>query len=172
MTKAVITGFFCFLLFVGLHIFIFHNFHIRRRFFTMAKLFSGFALLYVAAYLIISEEDIALALGPAIPLLGFLNGAFLHYFFFHFYLNFIQIVDRSTCTRILVEIESSPRHRLNPEELKQRYSMDDKIFYELHDMVTMGRLEKRGDFYANTLKGRWHYRLFKFIRDFLRLEKN
>jgi hypothetical protein len=42
----------------------------------------------------------------------------------------------------------------------------------LDDMVIMGRLEKKGNFYANTGKGRLHYRVFRYLREFLRLEKN
>jgi len=174
MTKAVITGFACFLLFIVFHILLFHNFNIRRRFYAMARLFFIMLLAYAAAFFLVTEEHVQRLIQPllSLTLVGFLNGAFLHYFFFHFYLHFIQIVDRSPCTRILVEIESSPERCLTLEELKQRYSIDAKIAHELDDMVIMGRLEKKGNSYANTWKGRLHYRVFRYLREFLRLEKN
>jgi len=173
MIKGIILGFLCFLAFILSHIFIFHNFNIKRRFYTIVKLFLFMSLIYTTLFFFISETQIQRYSDRffSLVLLGFLNGAFLHFLFCYFYLYFIQIVDRSPSIRILIEIENSPIRRLNTEQIKQKYSMEEKVSDELEDMVILGRLAKEGSFYKNTPKGNWHSKIFRFIREYLKLQK-
>lgn len=173
MAKGIVIGLFCFLLFLS-HTFIFHEFNIKRRLFTMVSIFFCVMLIYVALFFMISENQIEKFSKFFIPLalLAFLNGAFLHFFFCYFYLHLIQVIDRSPSTRIMVEIENSPQKRLTLEEIKQLYSIDKKISQELEDMVILRRLNKESDFYINTDKGRTHLKIFKYIRDYLKLRRS
>lgn len=173
MTKGIILGFLCFILFIILHIYIFHNFRIKRYFFSMVKISFLVLLIYIMMFLAIPEENLQRNIESFLPisLIAFFTGAFLHLFFGYFYLYFIQIVDRSPCTRILVEIENSPQKKLSLEQIKQRFSIDKKIGDELEDMVILGRLNKDSEFYIVTQKGRLHCKIFKFIREYLKLRK-
>jgi len=173
MTKGIIVGFFCFLLFLS-HIFIFHNFNIKRRFFMMVKVFASGLVVYLLLFLMIDENSVQRLIGIFVPMivLGFLNGAFLHFFFWYFYLHFIQIVDRTPTARIMIEIQRSPEKRLSLEEMKRLYSIDRKISCELEDMVVLGHLSRESDFYKITPKGRKHMLIFKNIRNYLKLRRS
>jgi hypothetical protein len=139
----------------------------------MVKIFLLEIVIYIILFSLIPEYIIQryVQLVFSVYFFGFLNGVFLHFFLFHFYLHFIQIIDRSPSTRILVELENAPERKLTLEQLKERYSLDKKIDDELEDMVILGRLDKDGDFYVNTLKGQKHNKIFKLIREYLKLEK-
>lgn len=173
MIKGIILGLLCFVAFILSHIFIFHNFNIKRRFYTMVKLFLFIPLIYTTLFSFTSEVRIQryIETFSSLALVGFLNGTFLHFLFCYFYLYFIQIVDRSPSTRILIEIENSAERRLNTEQIKQKYSIGEKVLAALEDMVILGRLAKERGSYKNTLKGNWHCKIFRFIREYLKLHK-
>ncbi|MFA5157417.1 MAG: hypothetical protein WC532_08580 [Candidatus Omnitrophota bacterium] len=169
MVKGLFLGVFCFLLFL-LHTSIFHRFNIRRKFFAVALSFFGGLFIYTLLFLAVPREYFQ-NIAPALAL-AFLNGAFLHFFFYYFYIHFIQIMDRSVSTRMMTEIEKSPACRLKAEELEMAYSMDEKISTEMEDMVILGRLIKDGDEYRLAPKGRLHSAVFKNVRDYLRLRRS
>ena len=173
MIKSIVIGFFCFLLFF-LHTFIFHNFNIKRRFYFIVKVFFCVLPVYVVLFAVISENQMQRFVTILLPitLFAFLNGTFLHFFFYHFYLHLIQIIDRSPSTRIMIEIESSPEKTLTLEQIKELYSMDRTISDKLEDMIILGRLNKKSNFYIITPKGKMHMRIFKFIRDYLGLRRS
>jgi hypothetical protein len=169
MIKGLFLGLSCFLLFLS-HIFILHKFNIRRKFFAIAVSSSCGLFLYSVCFLA-TPKSFFYGVIPVI-LLAFLNGAFLHFFLGYFYLHLIQLIDRSLSTRMMVEIEKSPSHKLSAQELKQAYSIDEKISYELEDMVVLGRLVKENGAYKLTPKGKFHSGVFKMIRNYLKLKRN
>jgi hypothetical protein len=169
MIKGLYIGLFCFLLFLS-HLFIFHKFNIRRKFFTIAVTFFCGIFIYTIFFLAI-PRDFFDYLIPVL-LLAFLNGAFLHFFFCYFYIHFIQVIDRSPSTRIMLEIEKSVSGKVSLGELRQVYSLEEKIFAELKDMVILGRLVKENDVYKLAPKGRFHSAIFKAIRNYLGLRRS
>ncbi len=173
MIKGIAIGFFCFLLFLS-HIFIFHNFNIKRRFYRMAKVFLFGLFVYALLFILIDEKWAQRFTGFFMPpaALAFLNGAFLHFFFWYFYLHFIQIVDRTPTARIMIEIQKSLGKKLSLEQIKQSYSIDKKISCELEDMVVLGYLSRESDFYRITPKGRRHMLFFKVVRGYLKLRRS
>jgi hypothetical protein len=72
----------------------------------------------------------------------------------------------------MVEIENSPGKKLAFEEVRQVYSLDEKINAELEDMVILGRFSQEEGSYILTPKGRMHTRIFQFVRNYLKLERN
>ena len=174
MLKGITLGLVSFIIFLFLNIIILHNFNIKRRFYTILRIFLAVLLFYVLFFFFIPLVLTKALQQHAVLLiyLAFLNGAFLHFFFYYFYLHFIQIIDRSPSTRILIEIETSFEKKLSLEQLKERYSIDKKVSCELQDMVILGSLKKEGNYFMNTAKGRFHCNVFKSLREYLRLEKN
>ena len=140
----------------------------------MARFFFCGLLIYAALFLIVQEGQIQRFITSFMPiwLVAFLNGAFLHFFFWFFYLHFIQIMDRTPTARIMIEIEASPQKKLSLDELKKLYSFDRKVSGELEDLVLFRRLEKEANLYKITPKGRIHLKIFKSIRDYLRLARS
>lgn len=173
MTKGIIIGTFCFLLFL-LHIFIFHYFNIKRRFYAIVKVFLSGLLIYIILFILISEKQTQRFITFFMPVVvfAFLNGAILHLILGYFYLYFIQIIDRTPTARIMIEIENSPEKKLTLEQIKQLYSIDKKISCELEDMLVLGSVSKMSGFYINTTKGRMHMLIFKTIRDYLKLRRS
>lgn len=175
MLKGAILGALSFIIFFFLNIIILHNFNIKRRFYTVLRIFLGVLLFYLFSFFLIPSTAITQVIleNTALSIfLAFLNGTFLHFFLYYFYLHFIQVIDRSPSTRILIEIKNSPEKKLSLGQLKENYSIDKKISYELEDMVILGSLKKEGNYFANTAKGKLHCNIFKFIREYLKLERN
>lgn len=173
MTKGIVIAFFCFLFFL-LHIFIFHSFDIKCRFYVMVKVFFCGILIYLLLFILIPEQQVQKIVTFFIPvtIFAFLNGAFLHFFLFYFYLHLIQIIDRTPTARIMIEIERSPGKKLSLEQLKELYSIDKKISNEIEDMVFLRYLKKENDFYGITPRGRKHMIIFKSIRAYLKLRRS
>jgi len=169
MIKGLFLGLFCFLLFLS-HIFVFHGFSVRRKFFTIALFFSGGLFVYTLLFLFSPGDLFAGILPAAMP--AFLNGAFLHFFFWYFYIHSVQIMDRSVATRIMAEIEKSASGQLTHEEIARIYRIDEKVAGELEDMVMLGRLVKDGDKYRLTPRGRLHSALFKAVRNYMKLRRS
>lgn len=169
MIKGLFLGIVCFLAFLS-HIFILHNLNIRRKFFTIAVSFFCGTFIYTAFFLITPKSFLQGIVPIIFP--AFLNGAFLHFFFYYFHIHLIQVIDRSPATRMMVEIERSASGRLSPEQLKAVYSIDEKVSSELEDMVILGRLVKENDIYKLTPKGRLHSAIFKTMRDYLKLRRS
>ena len=70
----------------------------------------------------------------------------------------------------MIEIENSSSKRLTFDEIKEKYSLKDKLAYELEDMLHLGFISKDFQgFYINTSRGKRYSRFVKFMRDFLRL---
>jgi len=156
------------------NVFIFHLCSVKRRFFMLVKLFFGGTLLYSALFFTLPESLAQKTVSFLMPtsLFIFLTGAFLHFFFLFFYLYCIQLVDRSPSARMMIEIEDSGGKRTDLEEIKQLYQLERKVREELEDMTALGNLEKEGDYYRVTARGRKYLHFFKSIRDYLGLRRS
>ncbi|OGX15645.1 MAG: hypothetical protein A2166_02625 [Omnitrophica WOR_2 bacterium RBG_13_41_10] len=170
MLKGIIIGLLCFFIFLFFNIFIFHRFNIKRRFYLIGKIFFLVLLLYITLFIFTPTTVYASYLFRFIA--AFLNAFFIYFFIWYFYLHFIQIIDRSPSTRILIEIENSLHKKLSYEEIKKVYTIDTKFSHELEDMVILGRLKKEEGYFINTQKGTLHCKIFKFIREYLKLPRN
>ena len=65
MIKGFLIGFFCFIVFLILHIVIFHNWKIKRRFEVLARILCGLLPVYVLLYILIPTE--AMIIMPVDP---------------------------------------------------------------------------------------------------------
>ncbi|MCX5694709.1 MAG: hypothetical protein NT014_06300 [Candidatus Omnitrophica bacterium] len=72
----------------------------------------------------------------------------------------------------MIEINHSPESKLSLAQIKQRYSIDEKISDKIEDMAVLGYIKKEAGQYMLTSKGRKYMNFFKFVRDFLKLERN
>ena len=173
MIKGIIIGFTCFLIFLS-HVVIGHKINIKRHFHFMSGVFFLGILVYAILFIAVPADQIQRFISALLPLslLAFANGAFIYIFLCVLYLYLLQITDRSAAVRIAVEIEKSPEKQLTMEQIKRLYDIDDKIYNGLEDMAALGRLKKDGKYYMLTPKGRMHIRIFKPIRDYLRLTRN
>lgn len=169
MAKGLFLGLACFFLFLS-QVFIFHKINIRRKFLVITLAFFCGVIIYTVIFLIFPQGFFS-GIAP-LAVLAFLNGVFLHLFFFYFYIHFIQVIDRSPSTRIMVEIDKSSSGELSLEKIKEIYSIDEKISGELDDLVILGRLIKKGSRYKLTPKGRFHSAVFKTLRDYLHLRRS
>lgn len=171
MLKAILIASLCFILFIVLHFIIFHNMKIKRRFCSLLIIWLSLFPIYVILFSLIPEDTLLHFVSSFLPLkaIDFLNGIFLFFFISFFYLHLIEFVDRSVTTRIMMEIESSPKKKLTLEEIKKRYSLKEKISYELRDMIYLKFMSEDSGYFKNTPKGSGYARLIKFLRDFLRL---
>lgn len=173
MIKGIVIGFLCFTLFLS-HVIIFRKFDIKRRFFGMLNVFLLALVVYIVLFICISPNTINRFIISFIPgwLFAFLSGTFLHFFIFYLYLYFIQVIDRSPSTRIMVDIENSYGRKMTREDVNASYSFDRKVADELEDMVVLGRLNKEGAIYGLTAKGKTHLLIFKAIRDYFGLRRS
>ncbi len=129
---------------------------------------------YLILFLIFPDEKLQKMLEPMIPtqLFVFLSAAFLLLAICYLYLYFIQIMDRSPATRIMVELENSSGKGLSMQQIKDAYSFEKKITDELEDMVILGRLTKEGRCFKLTDKGIKHLAVFKYVRNYLGLRRS
>jgi hypothetical protein len=181
MLKGVAIGFVCFLLFLLLHAVIFHFREVKNRFLTLVKIFYAlipfYTLLYIlipADAILIMQADPAVVSGTVIGLskvFNFLIGLATYLAFFFGYCQFYFIIDRSVSIRMMIELEDEPRKKMTKQEIMRAYDFDDFITRRLKHMLDSKYIMKDSDYYRNTKKGRFHARLFKFLKDYLRLGK-
>ncbi len=171
MLSAIILSSIFFLLFLILHIFIFHGGMVKRRFRTLLIVSLFCLLLYSLSYYWLVLSGANKTLNAVLPsaFVDTLNGIFVYFFCFYFYAHLVIVLDRSVSVRMMTDIDRSDRRKLTLEELKSEYSLEDKFRYEVDDMIYLDRLIKTGDFIRNTPKGRTHAVIIKFLRDYLNI---
>ena len=69
----------------------------------------------------------------------------------------------------MVEIDKSPEKTITIDQLKSRYSLEEKFKKELDDMDFMDRIKHKDGFYMNTKKGLAHARVMEYLRKFLNI---
>lgn len=173
MINGILIGSGCFILFLS-NICFFRIFLIQRHFRFMALLFLMILVFYLILYAFFLNLHLQkyVSFFMTIKMFSFFNGIFLHFSICYLYLYLIQVIDRSPSTRMMIEINHSPESKLNLAQIKQCYSIDEKISDKIEDMVVLGYIKKEAGQYMVTNKGRKYMNFFKFVRDFLKLERN
>ena len=179
MLKGVVIGFFCFIVFLLLHIVIFHNRKIGQRFVTLVAIFCSLLPVYIFLYILIPVEamlilraDLSEAPGSVIGLskvFNFLIGILFYLFLFFGYCQFYFIIDRSISVKMMIELEKSGDKKLTLEQIKKVYSPDYILLRRLEHMIDSRYIVEDSGSYRNFPKGRIIARFFQFLKDYLQL---
>lgn len=160
-----------FIIFLIVHVYVFHTVQIKRRFRTLLVISLFCLLLYAMFFYGAFRLGVYGKINSVIPwqIADILNGIFLYFFFLYFYAHLVIVFDRSVTVRIMVDIEQSKHKQLRLDEIKAGYSLEDKFRYEIEDMIFLKRIAKEGAYIKNTEQGKIHARLIKFLRDYLNI---
>jgi hypothetical protein len=179
MLKGFVLGFFCFILFLFLHVVIFHTREIRHRFLSLAGIFSSLLPVYILLYILVPTE--AMLIMPADPRVtpgvvigiarafNFILGILIYLLLFFGYCQFYFIIDRSISVRIMIELEKSEDKKLTLEQIKNVYSPDYLLLRRLGHMIRSKYIIEDSGFYRNLGKGRIVARVFAFLKGYLRI---
>jgi len=179
MLKGVVVGFICFILFLLIHALIFHYRDIKHRFLVLVRIFVALIPLYILLYAVIPAD--ALVIMPADPgvvpgtviglsrVFNFLIGLVIYLFLWFGYCQFYFIVDRSVSVRIMIELEKHSQKKMTKEEIGDVYNIDNFLSRRLKHMIDSKYITEERSYYKNTAQGRLHAKLFKFLKDYLRL---
>ncbi|OGS22562.1 MAG: hypothetical protein A2252_03015 [Elusimicrobia bacterium RIFOXYA2_FULL_39_19] len=176
MLKGLFVGLFCFVLFLILHVVIFHfkKTEIKKRFRMIRNIFFALIPLYIILYAYIPRESLLLI--PADPnstsqfiinlskVLNFTIGFMLYVFLFMCYGQFYFILDRSLSVRMMVEL--SKQNKVTYDELKKVYSPDEVYARRFKHLVESGCSIETNGYYTNTPKGNalsWIFTISKKI---------
>ncbi len=180
MLKGFVIGFFCFILFLVLHILIFHNWKIKKRFAALVSIFCSILPVYALLYFLIPMD--AIVIMPADPTLtpgvvigiskifNFLTGVLIYLLLFFGYCQFYFIIDRSISVRVMIELIKSKDKKLTLEQIKKIYSPDYIFIRRLQHMIDTKYIIEDSGFYKNLLKGRIIAKLFQFLKSYLNLD--
>jgi len=182
MIKAVLIGFCCFILFLALHVVVFRTIELKERFRALTIIFFSIIPLYVFTYLLVPVDYLVIVpMEPVAPVMSgrsihfihgamnFMSGLMLYVFLFLGYCQFYFIVDRSISVRVMIEMEKAAGKRLNFDDIMRVYSFHGILARRLEHMVEGAYLVQDGDYYFNTTKGRVQAKVFRFLKEFLRL---
>lgn len=160
-----------FVFFLLVHIIIFHKKAPKRRFRTMIYIILFLLVLYTCVFYVCMKTGIYNKVNGLVSeyVVILLNGIFVYFFLCFFYFHQIIVFDSSVTTRIMVELEKSDNKRLTLNQLKEKYSLQEKYERELLDMGYMDRIAKEGEFYKNTKKGRQHALIIGYLRNYLNI---
>lgn len=182
MIKAVLIGFCCFILFLTFHVIVFRTIELKERFRALTIIFFSIIPLYAVAYLLVPADYLVIVpMEPVAPVfsqrsihfmhgaINFLSGLMLYVFLFLGYCQFYFIVDRSISVRVMIEMERAADKRLSFDDIMLVYSFHGILARRLEHMVEGEYLVREGDYYLNTPKGRLEARVFRFLKEFLKL---
>ena len=170
MKSAFILSIFSFLLFLVMHIYVFHEHRIKRRFRTLIIV----ALISILIYSIVYWFAVFCCQQPSLSgqvegISSLLRALFCYAFFAYFYFTHVVLVIRSITTRFMVDISRSKNKCLDIQQIKNSFSMHNKLKTEIEDMVELKRITQEEDYYTNTSKGSMQAKVFMMIRDYLNL---
>lgn len=166
MLKGILIALFCFILFLLIHVVLFHNRPIKKHFYTLVIIFSSLIPVYVLIYFLTPDF---LTDSASSTVVSFLNGIAIYIFLFFGYGHFYFLVARSLSVRMMIELENSPEKQLTFEQMKEVYNPDDLVWKRLEQMVNANYITKNSGYYKNTRKGRYEARICKFLKEFLQL---
>ncbi|MDP2923144.1 MAG: hypothetical protein Q8O30_05420 [Candidatus Omnitrophota bacterium] len=179
MLKGVVIGFFCFISFLILHVIIFHNREIKCRFLTLVMIFYALVPFYILLYIIIPADALVLISadprvmpGTVIGLsqvFNFFIGLAIYHLLFFGYCQFYFLLDRSVSVRTMIELMQHPQKKMTKEEIKKAYDFDDFISRRLKHMLDSKYITQESSYYTNTAKGRLLAKVFRFLKEYLRL---
>jgi len=160
-------------LFLVAHVAIFRLIELERRFRAMVRIMMAVGCTLLIVHLM-TMPDLGFlpheytTAGWAVDLL---NGLLAYGFLFIGYSMFYFLVDRGFSARMMIEIESSPKRRLQACDIAARYSLEMVLQRRLTEMLEIGRIVRRDSRYCNTGKGRVAAIMFAFVKRFLQLGK-
>lgn len=171
MLKGLVLAVCGFVLFLAVHVLVFRMQVPRLRFMAMVRIavVTGFALLVLHRS---TSPDLGFLpsqyteAGWAVDLL---NAVMVFTFLFIGYCLFYFLVDRGFSGRMMIEIDTSPDHRLRAEDIAARYSIEMVLRRRLGEMLEIGRIVERDGRYVNTPKGNAAAAMFAFVKKFLQL---
>lgn len=171
MVLSVLLAVLSFLVFMSIHIYIFHFRAPKKRFRSLIYTLVFSILVFTALFFLCEKAGLGKGINKLIPLklADLANGLFAYFFIYYFYLHLIVVFDRSVTPRMMMEIANSKDKRIRFEELKANYSLENKFKKELIDMDEMDRIKSRDGYYYNTAKGKSHARIMGFLRSFLHI---
>ena len=149
MLKGILLALAAFVMFLPLHVLVFHVVRPRARFRAMITLHGILTVSLLAAY-VSTPADVGVlpatrATGGAV--IGSINAVLVHWFLFMGYSMFYFLVDRGFSLRILIEIQQAPRGAMSQVELSAVYPPESVLLRRLDEMVGIGRLTREGDRY-------------------------
>lgn len=174
MLKVVIASFSAFVTFVIAHWLQFHFFNpVARVNWILAVAFFGL-LLNVGLYFLLPpnealEQRLSRSFKPMVKALPLLVACLVYSLLFLGYLEFYFTADRSITFRMLRITDERPTHSVTAEEMLSLYDTKGIVLYRLDDLVYGGYLEKTGDQYSVTAKGRRTLAIYRFTIDFLHM---
>ena len=166
MLEGILIALFCFILFLLIHVVIFHNRQVKKRFNTLVMIFLSLFPIYVLIYSLTSDF---LTNFTSSALVSFLNGILIYILLFFGYGHFYFLVDRSISVRTMVELENSRERKLTYEQLKEVYSPDNLLLRRVGEMLNGKYIIENSGCYKTTRKGRYQARLCKFLKEYLQL---
>ena len=179
MLKGFVIGFFCFIVFLILHNFIFHNWKIKFRFRALVWIFYSLLPLYMLLYTLIPGDAMLLMpinymITPVVvigisKIFNFSLGILIYLLFFFGYCQFYFIVDRSISVRIMIGLEKSKDKKLTLEQIKKAYKPDYIFLRRLEHMIDNKYITEESGFYKNLSKGKILARVFQFSKNYLNL---
>lgn len=182
MIKAVLIGFVCFILFLAFHVIVFRTINLTERFKALTIIFFSIIPLYTVTYLLVPADYLVIVpMEPVAPVvsqhfinsihgaINFISGLMLYVFLFLGYCQFYFIVDRSISVRVMIELERATNKRLSFEEIMSVYSFHGILARRLEHMLEGEYLVRHGNYYLNTPKGRMEAKVFRFLKEFLKL---
>ena len=166
MLEGILIALFCFILFLLIHVVIFHNRQVKKRFNTLVMIFLSLFPIYVLIYSLTSDF---LTNFTSSALVSFLNGILIYILLFFGYGHFYFLVDRSISVRTMVELENSRERKLTYEQLKEVYSPDNLLLRRVGEMLNGKYIIENSGCYKTTRKGRYQARLCKLLKEYLQL---
>ncbi|MFA6636247.1 MAG: hypothetical protein WCV56_03970 [Candidatus Omnitrophota bacterium] len=162
-----------FSMFLAAHMLIFHFFNPSRKFRSILITALVFGAGYAGFLAVLPEEALFYGEGSLGGVI-FERGAeiYLYFFLWYFYFHSLVVVDRSISVRMLVEIFKSRGSGLSLEEIKGKYSLEEKFSDELRDMLFLDRFREQGELYSNTRKASAQARIFRFLKGYMNLSRD
>ena len=175
MFQAIIAAILSFALFLVLHFLHFHFFKPEAKtksLFLVALV--GLAFFVLMLFALPSEDYIVrtLHLGDdALAILFRVAGAGFYLVLILAYFNFYLTADRSISLRMLTMTNARPDHTITMDQMLAAYDTTAIITGRMDDLTYGGSLERDGDRYRVTARGRRALALFRFPISFLHLKK-
>lgn len=179
MIKGFVIGLICFIVFLIVHVIIFHTREIKYRFLVILKIFLSILPLYILLYILIPTKalsimphDLHLLSRPVIILgqiFNFCMGLLIYLLLFFGYCQFYFIIDRSISIKIMIELEKMKGKSATFEQIKKIYNPDYIFSRRLKHMIDSKYLIEEEGSYKNTQMGKTLARLSKFLKEYLQL---
>lgn len=163
MLSGIVLGLVWFVLFLVLHVGLFHFFDIHDRFGTISKLFVGAVACHLASSWVLAERGRLFGGLASGGVLGAISGVVVLCSLFILYMPFYYTVDASISVRMLVEILGAPGHQLSMTQLRATVALEERLQQRLDTMAENGYLVWEGGGYRLTPKGRGVARVFRLI---------